>query len=89
MKAAIEIRVDGQNIECHVKANRLDPGDRLLLVDAMVRALRIDSAERTAVGLAIAAGGVSAIGATVDETVIDVSAIKKRKNGQGLTAEEK
>ena len=90
MKGTIELKVDGANIECHVKMSAMEDFDRLVLVDSLVRGLRVSREERVKMGLTIAAGGLDVImGASIDETIVDLSALKRQKTEEDLTSHEK
>lgn len=87
MRGTIEFKVDGAKIECHVKMSGRSHFDNLMLIESMAEALGLDSLEKKMVGLVLAAGGIEKlVGAEVDKTLIDLSALKKQ---QDLTSEEK
>ena len=86
MKGTIEIKLDGESIERHIDMARPDPLERMVIVDSVVRALRIDPRERRVIGFTISAGGIDFLAdGKVDQTTIDLSLLKNRKESRIMT----
>ena len=79
MQGTIEIKADGAEIQCHVRIGTTDPFERLMLMEALAEALRMDPFEKKMVGLVLSAGGIEKVmGAEIDKTFVDLSAFEKR-----------
>lgn len=94
MEGTIKIIADKQSISFDMEMSRISKMDKLIIFDAMAKALSLDEEQRTVIGATIAIGGMGAvIGSEPTMVAMDKELLRKFRNRAtgtgGLTSEEK
>ena len=90
MKGTIEFKLDGLKIEIRGKTMQLHKLEKLMLIDAMARALELDKEEQVVCGMTVMLGGIDKVlgNHCIEETRIDVSQIEKFLKQKGKQEDE-
>lgn len=92
MKGSIEIRAQGENeLSIHYKMSQISNKDKLMIFDALTRAMKFDKTDRRMVGMMIALGGMEAMtGVAPDVVAVDMGLINicRNKDKEGNLTQE-